>query len=107
MIRLSVMLYIRFPLTPWKVEDLLCGRDIEISHETVRYWWSGFRPALAAEIRGNRVEAMRGHRHWDWDEIYLKINGVTHCLWRAVDHEGEVLESLIIATRDRKSALHS
>ena len=62
---------------------------------------------FAAEIRAKRVEAMRGHRHWRWhlDEVYVKINGVAHYLWRALDHEGEVLESLVTKTRDRKVAL--
>ena len=50
---------------------------------------------------------MRGatHRRWHRDEVFVKINGVTHCLWRAVDHEGEVPESVVTKTRDRKSAL--
>ena len=106
-IRLAVMLYIRFPLSLRNVEDLLHERGIEISHETVRYWWNRFGPMFAAEIRGKRVEAMRAHRHWQWhlDEVYVKINGVTHYLWRAVDHEGEVLESIVTKKRDRKAAL--
>jgi hypothetical protein len=79
-IRLAVMLYIRFPLSLRNVEDLLHERGIEISHETVRYWWnrfgpSSFGPMFAAEIRGKRVEAMRAHRHWHLDEVYVKING--------------------------------
>ena len=47
------------------------------------------------------------HRQWQWHlgEVYVKINGVTHYLWRAVDHEGEVLESIVTKTRDRKAAL--
>ncbi|WP_374433372.1 IS6 family transposase [Tabrizicola sp.] len=106
-IRLAVMLYVRFPLSLRNVEDLLHERGIEISHETVRYWWNRFGPMFAAEIRGRRVEAMRAHRHWQWhlDEVYVKINGVTHYLWRAVDHEGEVLESIVTKRRDRKAAL--
>jgi putative transposase len=106
-IRLAVMLYIRFPLSLRSVEDLLYERGIEISHETVRYWRNRFGPMFAAEIRDRRVEAMRAHRHWQWhlDEVYVKINGVTHYLWRAVDHEGEVLESIVTKTRDRKAAL--
>ena len=58
-IRLAVMLYIRFPLSLRNVEDLLHERGIEISHETVRYWWNRFGPMFAAEIRSKRVEAMR------------------------------------------------
>ena len=101
------MLYIRFPLSLRNVEDLLHERGIEISHETVRFWWNRFGPLFAAEIRGKRMEAMRACRHWRWhlDEVYVKINGVPHTLWRAVDHEGEVLESIVTKKRDRKAAL--
>jgi putative transposase len=50
---------------------------------------------------------MRGRKHWRWhlDEVFVKINGATHYLWRAVDHEGEILESVVIKARDRKAAL--
>ena len=106
-IRLAVLLYIRFPLSLRNMEDLLHERGIEISHETVRYWWNRFGPIFAAELRRERVNRMRGCKHWRWhlDEVFLKINGVTHDLWRAVDHEGEVLESVVTKTRDRKAAL--
>ena len=62
-IRLAVMLYLRFPLSLRNVEDLLRERGIEISHETVPYWWNRFGPMFAALIRSKRVEAMRAHRH--------------------------------------------
>jgi putative transposase len=106
-IRFAAMLYIRFPLSLRNMEDLLHERGIEISHETVRYWWNRFGPIFAAELRRERVNRMRGCKHWRWhlDEVFLKINGVTHYLWRAVDHEGEVLESVVTKTRDRKAAL--
>ena len=57
-IRRAVMLYIRYPLSLRNVEDLLHERGIEISHETVRYWWNRFGPMFAAEIRNRRVESM-------------------------------------------------
>ena len=106
-IRLAVMLYIRFPLSLRNVEDILHERGIEISHETVRYWWNRFGPMFATEIRRKRVERMRGSNHWRWhlDEVFLKISRVTHHLWRAVDYEGEVLESVVSKTWDRKAAL--
>jgi putative transposase len=106
-IRLAVMLYIRFPLSLRNVEDLLHERGIEISHETVRFWWNRFGPMFAAEIRRRRVERMRSVRHWRWhlDEVLVKINGETHYLWRAVDHEGEVLESFVTKRRDKQAAL--
>ena len=95
-----------FPLSLRNVEDLLHERGIEISHETVRFWWNRFGPLFAAEIRKRRVSGMRSS-HWRWhlDEVFVKINGELHCLWRAVDHEGEVLESFVTKTRDRKAAL--
>jgi len=106
-IRLAVMLYVRFPLSLRNVEDLLHERGIEVSHETVRFWWHRFGPLFAAEIRRKRASAMRSGPQWKWhlDEIFVKINGVQHYLWRAVDQEGEVLESVVTKTRDRKAAL--
>jgi putative transposase len=106
-IRLAVMMYVRFPLSLRNVEDLLHERGIGISHETVRFWWNRFGPIFAAEIRRKRVDRMRSGTHWQWhlDEVFVKINGETHYLWRAVDHEGEVLESFVTKRRDRKAAL--
>ena len=105
-IRLAVMLYIRFPLSLRNVEDLLHERGVDVSHETVRYWWHRFGPMFAAEIRKRRIEGMRSSRwRWHLDEMFVKINGEPHYLWRAVDHEGEVLESFVTRRRDRKAAL--
>ena len=55
-IRLAVMMYVRFPLSLRNVEDLLHERGIDISHETVRFWWNRFGPMFAAEIRKKRVQ---------------------------------------------------
>ena len=106
-IRLAVMLYVRFPLSLRNVEDLLHERGVDVSHETVRFWWNRFGPMFAAEIRRNRINRMRAWSNWQWhlDEVFVMINGETHYLWRAVDHEGEVLESYVTRRRDRKAAL--
>ena len=106
-IRLAVMLYVRFPLSLRNVEDLLFERGIDICHETVRMWWNRFGPMFAADIRRQRVSRMRGYRQWRWhlDEVFVKINGERHYLWRAVDHEGEVLESYVTKKRDKSAAL--
>jgi putative transposase len=106
-IRLVVMMYVRFPLSLRNVEDLLHERGINVSHETVRFWWNRFGPMFAAEIRRKRVEMMRAGPQWRWhvDEVFVKINGERHYLWRAVDHEGEVLEAFVSKKRDRKAAL--
>ena len=89
------------------VEDLLAERGIDICHETVRLWWNRFGPLFAAEIRKRQVQLRRDSPEWRWhlDEVFVKINGVTHYLWRAVDHEGEVLEAAATKRRDRRAAL--
>jgi putative transposase len=106
-IRLAVMLYVRFPLSLRNVEDLPHERGIDISHETIRFWWNRFGPMFPAKIRRNRVSWMRTYSNWQWhlDEVFVKIDGEPHYLWRAVDHEGEVLESFVTKRRDRKAAL--
>jgi putative transposase len=105
-IRLVVMMYVKYPLSLRNVEDLLFERGIDVSYETVRYWWNRFGPMFAAEIRRKRVGRMKAFTHWKWhlDEVYVKINGEMHYLWRAVDHEGEVLESFATKERDKHAA---
>ena len=106
-IRLAVMMYVRFPLSLRQVEDLLHERGIDVSYETVRAWWNRFGPVFAAEIRKKRIVLIRGCPQWKWhlDEVFVRINGETHYLWRAVDQEGEVLEAFVTKKRDRKAAL--
>ncbi len=106
-IRLAVMMYVRFPLSLRNVEDLLHERGIDICHETVRYWWNKFGPMFAREIRKKRMHPVNNHSNWKWhlDEVFVKINGENHYLWRAVDHEGEVLEAFVSKCRDQKAAL--
>ncbi|MCR9130681.1 MAG: IS6 family transposase [Alphaproteobacteria bacterium] len=106
-IRLAVMMYIRFPLSLRNAEDLLHERGIDVSHETVRYWWNRFGPLMAREITRRRPQQLRQvrQRRWRLDEVFVKTNGETHYLWRAVDPEGGVLESFVTKTRDKASAL--
>ncbi len=105
-IRLTVMMYIRYPLSLRQVEDLLFERGIDICHETVRFWWNRFGPIFAAEIRKRRIHK-RSFSQWGLhlDEVFVRIDGETHYLWRAVDHEGEVLEVFATKRRDRRAAL--
>ncbi|QFT47356.1 hypothetical protein FIU97_12280 [Roseivivax sp. THAF40] len=105
-IRQAVMLYVRFPLSLRNVEDLLHESGVEISHERGRHLWHRFGPMFASEIRKRRNEGMNSSRwRWHLDEIFVKIYGERHYVWRAVDHEGEVLESFVTKTRDRRAAL--
>lgn len=96
-IRLVVMMYVRFPLSRRNVEDLLFERVIDLCHETVRHWWNRFGPMFTADIRRQRISRMRGFRQWRWhlDEMYVKLNGEMVYLWRAVDQESEILESFV------------
>jgi putative transposase len=106
-IQLAVMMYVRFPLSLRNVEDLLHERGIDVCHESVRHWVDRFGPMFACKIRVRRASYMRQITQWQWhlDEVFVKINGETHYLWRAVDHEGEVLESYVTKTRDKSAAL--
>ncbi len=105
-IRLTVMMYVRYPLSLRQVEDLLFERGVDICHEAVRFWWNRFGQMFATEIRKRRVHH-RSYSNWRChpDEVFVKINGETHYLWRAVDHEGEVLEVFVTKRRNRKAAL--
>ncbi len=81
-VRLAVIIYVRLPLSLRNVEDLLHERGVEISHETVRFWWNRFGPMFATEIRKKRVHQLRAFSNWQWhlDEVFVKINGETHYL---------------------------
>ena len=105
-IQLAVMLYVRFPLSLRNVEDLLHERGVDVSYESVRYWWHRFGSQFASEIKKRRAGGMQSS-NWKWhlDEVFVKINGERYYLWRAVDHEGEVLESYVTKKRDKKAAL--
>ena len=85
-IRLAVMMYVRLPLSLRQVEDLLHERGVDICHETLRFWWNRFGPMFAVEIRKRRVDR-RSYSSWQWhlDEVFVRINGETHYLWRATD----------------------
>lgn len=106
-IRTAVLLYIRFPLSLRQVEELLHERGIDISHETVRFWWNRFGPVFAAELRNKQRKTAHQHVQWRWhlDEVVVRVNGERRYLWRAVDHEGEVLEVYVTNSRECRAAL--
>ena len=85
---------------------LLHERGVDVSYESVRYWWHRFGSQFARQIKKRRAGGMQ-FSHWKWhpDEVFVKINGKRQYLWRAVDHEGEVLESYVTKKRDKKAAL--
>ena len=97
------MYYIPYPLSFRQVEDILHERGIDICHETVRFWVGRFGAKFAKEIRKKRVGQ---HSNWQWhlDEVFVKINGERFYLWRAVDHEREVLECFVTKRRNKAAA---
>lgn len=101
------MMYVRYPLSLRQVEDLLHERGIDVSHETIRVWWNRFGPRIAGVIRKIRTRSLRQFPQWRWhlDEVFVRINSELHYLWRAVDHEGEVLEVFVTRKRDRRAAV--
>src|SRR4051812_13636066 len=80
---------------------MMAARGVVVSYETVRRWCDKFGKAYAD---GLRRRARTGDK-WHLDEVFLKINGVTHYLWRAVDQNGIVLDILVQPKRDRFAAI--
>ena len=91
----------RFTLSLRDVEDLLAERGIEVSYETIRRWVARFGPEIARELRRQRP---RAHPQWHFDEMFVSIGGRRMYLWRAVDQNGEVLDVLVQAKRDKQAA---
>lgn len=106
-IQLAVMMYDRFPLSLRNVEDLLHERGADVYHESVRKRMDRFGSIFACKITSKRASYMRQITQWQrhLDEVFVKIRGEQHYLWRAVDHEGEVLESFVTKKRDKAAAL--
>src|SRR6267378_1346742 len=97
----AIWLYLRFTLSYRDVEELLAERGLEISYETVRRWVLKFGPGIARNLR--RCRPRPSDRHLD--EMVVRIAGKRMYLWRAVDHEGEVLDMLVQRRRDKRAAL--
>ena len=98
----AIWLYLRFTLSYRDVEELLAERGLDISYETVRRWVLKFGPAIARRLRQRRP---RPSNRWHLDEMVVRIAGKRMYLWRAVDHEGEVLDLLVQRRRDSRAAL--
>jgi transposase-like protein len=98
----AIWLYLRFTLSYRDVEELLAERGLDISYETIRRWVLKFGPAIARRLRGCRS---RPSNRWHLDEMVVRIAGRHMYLWRAVDHEGEVLDMLVQRRRDTRAAL--
>jgi putative transposase len=100
-IQYAVWLYFKFNLSHRDIEDLLAKRGIQVSYEAIRLWCNKFGPKYAAKLR-------RKHQGYGdtffLDEVFIKINGIQHYLWRAVDQDGEVVDVFLQKRRDGKAA---
>jgi putative transposase len=96
-----VWLYHRFPLSLREVEEMMLERGVVVSHETIRAWCRTFGQAYANGLRRRRA---RPGDKWHLDEVFIKIRGKNHYLWRAVDQDGNVLDILVTSRRDAKAA---
>jgi putative transposase len=97
----AVWVYYRFCLSFRDVEDLLAERGIIVSYETIRIWCRKFGPGYARKLKRRQ-----GHLgdSWHLDEVFIRINGQQHYLWRAVDQDGDVIDILVQPRRDQRAA---
>jgi putative transposase len=97
----AVWLYYRFNLSHRDIEDLLSVRGIVVSYESIRLWCNKFGPKYARRLK---------RRHQGFgdtffiDEVFVRIGGIQHYLWRAVDQDGEVIDVFLQSRRDGKAA---
>ncbi len=97
----AVWLYFRFSLSYRDVEELMAARGVVLTYETVRQWCRKFGQHSAKQLRRRRAQT--GDK-WHLDEVFLKINGRLHYLWRAVDQDGNVLDILLQSRRNKAAA---
>jgi putative transposase len=98
----AVWLYHRFTLSFRDIEELLAARGIVVSYETIRQWCKKY-----GSIYCNQIKKSRGPLGDSWylDEVFIKINGVLHYLWRAVDQDGDEIDILVQKRKDKKAAM--
>lgn len=97
----AVWLYHRFTLSFRDIEELLAARGIIVSYETIRHWCLKFSNRYCNKLKKNRG---RLGDTWFLDEVFIKINGATHYLWRAVDQDGDEIDILVRKRRNKKAA---
>src|SRR4051812_47422599 len=98
----AVWLYLRFTLSYRDVDELLAERGLDVSYEAIRHWVVKFGPVFARRLRQHRP---RAGSQWHLDEMVVRTRGERMYLWRAVDHEGEILDILVQRRRARRAAV--
>jgi putative transposase len=97
----AVWLYYRFALSFRDIEEMLGSRGVTVSYEAIWLWCGKFGPQYASRLRPHR---RRVGRRWDVDEVFIRINGTIQYRWRAVDQNGQVVDIMVQARRDRAAA---
>ena len=97
----AVFWYLRYSLSYRDIEELMEERGVELDHATVQRWVVKYTPILEVEFR-KRKEAVG--TSWRMDETYIKVKGIWHYLYRAVDKEGNTIDFLLTRKRDKKAA---
>src|SRR3712207_3055883 len=104
-IALVVLWRLRYRLTLRDLSEMFLQRGIVFSHEAVRDWEAKLAPALADELRRRRHgKGGAGSRHWHVDETYLKVRGRWCCLYRAIDGDGDLVDTMLSEHRDMAAA---
>jgi putative transposase len=96
-----VWLYFRFALSYRDVEEIVRVRGVTLTYETIREWCLKLGQTYANGLRRKRPHP---RDQWHLDEVFIRINGKVHYLWRAVDQDGEVLDILVQSRRNKKAA---
>ena len=101
-VSLAVLWRLRYKLSFRDVAELLLQRGFEVSHETIRVWEYRFAPLISENLRAKRRG--KAGRSWYLDETYIKVNGRWRYLYRAIDREGNLLDSMLSEHRDKHAA---
>ena len=101
-ILVCVRWYVAYPLSYRNIEEMMAERGVVVDHSTLNRWVIRFAPLLEQEFRARK--RLIGSS-WRMDETYIKVKGEWKYLYRAVDKEGNTVDFLLTARRDRKAAL--
>jgi putative transposase len=95
--------YLAYPLSYRNLEEMMTERGVEVDHSSIYRWVRKFTPKLEAAFRKERKRPV--NKSWRVDETYIKIKGQWRYLYRAVDRDGQTIDFLLTARRDKKAAL--
>ena len=102
-ILLAIRWYLAYPLSYRHIEEMMAERQLSVDHTTIYRWVLHYSPLLEAEFRKKYKRATGSS--WRMDETYIKVKGKWHCLYRAVDKNGETIDFMLSQNRDKESAI--